>query len=427
MASRCSVAWFAGLAGAFGLLPSCGSTLDSIGCNEQDHGLDGGGSLAGGINLAPLLGPASYPNAFRDLLGKSDGEIAAKIADTFNQLFHGDAKSQAIFVPTGTDQAYILDVLHGEIRTEGIGLGMIIAVELDKRDEFDRLWRYAKSIQIADGPGQGYFPSFCAVGTNTDEACNDPFGLQQIATALLLARGRWQGSVGTIDYGQEAAGLLDVIRNKEAYNCGVVGDVTGTFDATSKLVYDRPTPAFAIASRPSIVMPAYYDLWQQATGDAFWSQAAAAARAYWQGSSNPTTGLVPQKATFDGTPVAGFDTFAPECYRTFFNMALDRIWSGNQPWVVDESNRVLQFFDDQGLTTYGQEYSLDGTDEIVPLHDLSLAAANGALGLVATTSNRRDFANEVWNLATPIGNPRYYVGIMQLLSLVMLSGQMQVY
>jgi oligosaccharide reducing-end xylanase len=137
--------------------------------------------------------------------------------------------------------------------------------------------------------------------------------------------------------------------------------------------------------------------------------------------------LVPQKATFDGTPVAGFDTFAPECYRTFFNMALDRIWSGSQPWVVDESNRVLQFFDDQGLTTYGQEYSLDGTNEIVSLHDMSLVAANGALALVATTRNRRDFVDEVWNLATPIGNPRYYVGIMQLLSLVMLSGQMQVY
>ena len=426
MFSRCSVAWWTCLAGALGLLPSCRSTLDSIGCNRQNDGLDGGGGVGGGVNLAPLLGPASYPNLFRDLLGKSDSDITAKIADTFNQLFHGDPATQAIFVPTGTDQAYILDVFHDEIRTEGIGLGMLIAVELDKRDEFDRLWRYAKSIQIADGPDQGYFPSYCT-GTTVDVACNDPFGLEQFATALLIARGRWQGSAGSIDYGQEAGSLLDLIRNKEAYNCGVVGHVTGTFDANRKLVYDTPTPASANISRPSIVMPAYYDLWQQATGDAFWSQAAAAARTYWRASSHPTTGLVPEQATFDGTPVPGFDTFAPECYRAFFNMALDRIWSGGQPWLIDESNRVLQFFAGQGLTTFGQEYSLDGTNEIIPLHDLSLAAANGSLALIATSSNRRDFVNEVWNLPTPAGNPRYYVGMMQLLSLVMLSGQMRVY
>jgi oligosaccharide reducing-end xylanase len=198
---------------------------------------------------------------------------------------------------------------------------MMIAVQLDKRDDFDRLWRYAKSIQIADGPSQGYFPSFCN-GTGGDTACNDPFGLQQFATALLLARGRWQSSPGTIDYGQAAGDLLDLIRHKESYSCGVVDGVTGTFDPKSKLVYDTPTTASANLSRPSIVMPAYYELWAQATGDSFWSQAAAAARAYWQVSANPTTGLIPERATFDGTPVPGFDTFVPECDRTFFNMAL---------------------------------------------------------------------------------------------------------
>ena len=415
------------LAVALVLLPSCGSTLDSIGCGEQNPGLGGGGGLGGAVNLAPLLGPASYPNAFRDLLGKSDSEITAKIADTFNQLFHGDPANQAIFYPTGTDQAYIIDVIHNDIRTEGIGLGMMITVELDKRTEFDQLWRYAKSIEAPGGPAQGYFASFCTSDNNTEIGCNDPYGLQQIATALLLARGRWQAAPGAIDYGQEAGNLLDVIRNKEAYNCGIVDEVTATFDSTSKLVYDQPTAASANLSRPSIVMPAYYDLWHQATGDVFWSQAAASARSYWQAASNPTTGLVPEKATFDGRPVAGFDTFVPECGRAFFNMALDRIWSGSSPWVLDESKRVLQFFYGQGLTTYGQVYSLDGTNEISPLHDASLAAANGALALIASTNNRADFVNEVWNFALPTGSPRYYVGITQMLAVVILSGQMRVY
>ena len=419
------LAWLVGLLGPLLLLASCRSTLDSLGCKERSLTLDGGG-VDPALKLAPLLVHDSYPNAFRDLLGKSDSEISAKIADTFEQLFHGDPATEAIFIPTGTDQAYILDALHNQVRTEGIGLAMLITVSLGKRDEFDRLWRYAKSIQIADGAAQGYFPSFCG-SSASGTACYDPFGLEQIATALLLARGRWQAAPGTIDYGLEAATLLDLIRNKEIYNCGVVDSITATFDTKSKLPYDTPTIASAGVSSPAIVMPAYYDLWYQATGDSFWSQAAAAGRAYWQASANQTTGLMPERATFDGTKVPGFDNFISECHRIFFNMALDRIWSGGQPWLVDESNRLLQFFYAQGLTTYGSVFSLDG-NTINSLHDRSLTAANGTLALVATTDIQGDFVNEVWNLGSPpTGTTRYFPGIMQLTALVILSGEMRVY
>jgi oligosaccharide reducing-end xylanase len=405
------------------LLPSaCTTSLDAIGCGEIDRGIDGGavdGSISGGATLAPLRRTPPYVNAFREFLGRSDSDIANKVGSTFNRLFHGDPSNEAIFFPVGTDQAYILDVLHDEVRSEGIGLGMLITVELDKRDEFDKLWRYAKAIQIKNGPARGYFPSYCnSSGTaDTDYRCNDPFGLQQIATTLLLARGRWQSAPGDIDYGGEAAALLDIIRYKQAYNCGIVDEVTGTFDPEASLPYDTPTSASANISRPSIVMPAYYDLWAQATGDAFWSQAASAGRAYWRASAHPRTGLVPLLATFDGKPVPNFDIFGPESVRTFFNMALDRIWSNTQGWLVDESNRVLQFFYGQGLTSYGQSYSLDGMNEIAPLHDMTVMSANGVLALAATYDRRAEFVNEVWNLNAPTGNARYYAGITYLLSL----------
>ena len=291
----------------------------------------------------------------------------------------------------------------------------------------DRLWRYAKSIQVQTGPDQGYFPSYCAsANEGPDISCNDPYGLQQIATALLLARGRWQSTPGNIDYGQDASGLLDIIRNKEAYNCGGGDPVTAPFDSQSKLPYSIPINTSATESRPSIVMPAYYDLWRQATGDTFWSQAADAARAYWRASAHPTTGLVPEQAAFDGTPVDGFENFKAECYRTFFNMALDRVWS-NQLGSIDESNRVLRFFSGQGIATYGQAYSLDGTSELASVHDLSLVAANGALALIATSDNRSDFVEAVWNMAPPTGPARYYPSILQLGALLILSGQMRVY
>ena len=405
---------------ALALLPSCKTTLHSIGCGEE------GDAVHGGAALGPRRAPGAYPNAFRDVLGKSDADIAARIAATFNQLFHGDPSSEAIYFPTGTDQAYILDVFHNDVRSEGMGLGMVIAVELGKRDEFDRLWRYAKASQYPSGPSQGYFPSFCNMGT-TVFACDDPFGLQQIATALLLARGRWKAAPGTIDYGREAQNLLDIIRYKQEYNCGIVDGVTGTFDPGSNLVYDLPSVDSANTSRPAVEMPAYYELWRQATGDVFWSEAATAGRNFWKASANAATGLLPTRATFDGTPVPGSDTFITESYRAFLSIVLDQIWTGSQSWAKDESNRLLQFFAAQGIDTYAGGYTLDGITVVDATHQNALVAASGALALIATVDQRTDFINAVWNLDPSTGVPRYYSGLLIMVAQLILSGQMAVY
>jgi oligosaccharide reducing-end xylanase len=401
-------------------LAGCGTTLDSLGYdNARDAGADA-------RVLQPLTPPASYPNAFRDVLGKSDAEIAAKIANAFELLFHGDATTQAIYIEVGADQAYILDTLHGDVRTEGLGYGMIVAVELDKRDEFDRLWRYAKGVaQYATGANAGYFRSRCD-SANGPVPCVDPFGLQQFTMALLFAHDRWGDNLA-IDYAAEAAALLDVMRNKEAQNGGIVDGVTNTFDATTKLAFDVPNTVAATYSRPSIEMPAYYELWSQATGDPFWTDAATAARAYWQRAANADTGLMPTRASFDGTPVSGSDTFEPEGYRTQLNAALDGTWWSRDAWELDESNRLLAFFAGQGIDQYGGEYSLDGLTVIDRLHDGSLVAVNGATGLTATTDSRVPFIDAAWNLPMPTGTPRYYTGILDLLVLLVLSGQYRVY
>ncbi|HEY5955673.1 MAG TPA: glycosyl hydrolase family 8 [Polyangiaceae bacterium] len=418
MPTRSAVPKLAQIAFLLALLNSCKTTLHSVGCGEN--------SYARGATLEPLSAPSSYPNAFRDVLGKSGAEISARLDATFKQLFHGDPSTQAIYYTIGTDQAYILDVYHDDIRSEGIGLGMLIAVELGKRDEFDRLWRYAKASQYATGPRLGYFPSFCDKGSNT-VACDDPFGLQQIATALLLARGRWRGAPGSIDYGWEASSLLDIIRYKQDYNCGVVDGITGTFDLESHLVYDLPSVESADTSRPSIAMPAYYELWRHATGDAFWSEAADASRNYWKASANATTGLLPSRAAFDGKPVPGSDTFVPDNYRTLIGIVLDYIWTGSQPWAVDESNRLLLFFAGQGMDTYAGGYTLDGSTVVDATHQNALIAANGALALIATVDQRTAFIDAMWNLDPSVGNPRYHSGLMIMLAQLILSGQMAVY
>jgi len=407
---------------------ACGATVDSLGTSEPRE--------ASARKLQALRGPSSYPNALRDI-GKTDEEISAKLAQVFKQLFHGNPSSESIYFPVGTDEANVQDSYHSnEIRTEGVGLGMLIAVELDKQTEFNNLWRYAKAEMMeASGPTRGYFKSYCDTSydgvSSPPGRCWDPYGLQQFVTALMFAHDRWSnqsdlGDAGMIDYEADVWLLLDTMRFKERDNGGVVGGITNTFDAATGLVFNEPVSTSSNFTKPSSEMPAYYELWAQATGDPFWLDAAASARAYWRKVANPTTGLFPIRAYFSGAAYPSWDMFAPECYRTQLNIALDQVWNGKDPWEVTEANALLGFFA-RFNGGYGRIFRLDGTQMDGTLNEPALIASNGMTALIATDTSRVAFINAVWNAQLITGLPRYYSNILQLLSLLVLSGQFRVY
>jgi len=399
-------------------LTGCRGTLDSLG-QDSDAGMPEG-AAPGPLNA--LSGPTSYPNAFRDLLGKSDAEISNKIAAAFAQLFHGDPGTQAIYVPVGSDQAYIHDVFHDDVRTEGLSLGMLIAVELDKRDEFDRLWKYAKvTAQVGSGAARGYFKSIC------DETmpCLDSYGMEHFVTALLFANDRWNAGSGG-SYANDASNLLDVLANKERENGGVSSGTTSVFDPTTGLIREQPIVASAGYTRSALEIPAMYELWAQASGNPFWTTAANAARTHLVASAHPMTGLWPTRSYFDGSPVPNFDTYSPQGYRTQLNLATDALWGKLTPGEGAVADRVLGFFATQGSDKSGKTYQLDGT-VLDPSHAVALVAVNGALSVAATRANRMDFVNAVWAMPVPSADIRYYDGILYLMSLLVLSGQYRVY
>jgi oligosaccharide reducing-end xylanase len=399
-------------------LAGCTTTTDSLGFDATEP-----------AGLRPLRRPATYPNPFRDLLGKTEAAIDARIQGAFEQLFHGLPDSQSIYFPLGQDEAEIRDIYHGDVRTEGMGLGMMICVQLGRRDEFDRLWRHAKRELRATGANDGYYESFCDnVDGLTSTPCIDPFGMEQFAMALVFAHGRWK-SAGSVDYAADALELLDVMQNKERMNGGIVEQVTNVFHADTKLASHEPKLSAWSFTRPSIEIPAYYALWGAATGNEFWLAAADAGRAYTKLVSHPTTGLVPVRAYLTGQPVtgAGWDAFRHEAYRTEINLALDGIWfPGADPWVVDAANRLIGFFASQGLETYGKAYTLDG-NVLDPTREVALVAANGAAAAIATRAERLGFVQAVWDMETPSGQARYYAGLLDLLSLLVLGGRFQVY
>jgi oligosaccharide reducing-end xylanase len=138
---------------------------------------------------------------------------------------------------------------------------------------------------------------------------------------------------------------------------------------------------------------------------------------------------MPVRAYLSGEPVTGggWDAFRHEAYRTELNLALDGIWfPGADPWVVETADRLVAFFAGEGLETYGKAYTLTGT-VLDPTREIALVAANGAVAAIATRNERLGFVQAVWDLETPSGPARYYAGMLDLLSLLVLGGRFQVY
>lgn len=432
----------------------CHATMDSLGYNAgtASGGIGGptvagaGGAAGAGIagagiggaagvggatppppeTLHPVTGPASYPNPLHDVLGQTTNAISQKIQTVFNQLFKGDPSSQAIYYTVGSDQGYVLDVLHNQVRTEGQGLGMMIAVELNQRPIFDNLWRYAKAkLQVMDGPTAGYFNSFCdSADQMTNSACLDPFGFEQFVTALIFAHDRW-GSTGAVNYQADALALYHSMRGTAGPGADAAAG-TPAFDATTNLPFAQPDPSPAAQTRPSVVTPGYYVVWAQAFADTTFTTSASSGRTFLIAASHPSSGLTAARTNFAGVPVSGWAVFNPEAYRTQINMVIDESWTGGSTYAA-VLNRLLAFFTAQGFSMYGTSYTWDGATEINMAHETSLVVANAVAAGASSNMDRTQYLSALWNMPITTGNSRYFVGIMQLWALLIAGGQFQIY
>jgi oligosaccharide reducing-end xylanase len=364
-----------------------------------------------------------YRDLFQEFLGKSDAEVLAKLEAAWQQLFYGDDASQRVYYPAGSDMAYIEDIGNQDVRTEGMSYGMMIAVQLGKKPEFDRLWKWAKTYMYqAGGPYQGYFAWHCS----TDGKQLDPNpasdGEEWFVTALFIASERWGNGQGIFDYRQQAQAILDVMRSKSAENNGIATDM---FDPQTKQVVFVPAGKNATFTDPSYQLPAFYELWGRlaAKDNQFWTEAASASRLFFHKAADPATGLMPDYATFNGTPVANDDhqDFRFDAWRTLSNVAVDYAWFGKDPWQVGQSERALKFLVSQGMDSYPNQYSLAGK----PLsndHSTGLVAMAAVAALVTTPAIGRPFVQALWDAQIPSGTWRYYDGMLYMLGLLHVSG-----
>lgn len=371
-----------------------------------------------------------YPDFFAELLGKSQEEVDAKIQAAWQHFFYGDDATQRVYYPVGDDMAYILDVGNADVRSEGMSYGMMIAVQLDKQEEFNRIWTWAKRYMYhQDGPYQGYF-AWHALPDGTQLDTNPaPDGEEWFATALYFASGRWGDGEGIYDYRGQADAILHAMRHTRARG----GVATDMFHPESNMVVFvprlGPTNAF---TDPSYHLPHFYELWADwaATDNQLWRDAASVSRAFFHDAAHPTTGLMPDYARFDGTPesfgAGGHENFQFDAWRAIMNVAVDHLWYRADPWQVEQTDRVLDFFAAQGLDSYKSVYTLDGTP-LVDFQSPGLVAMNAVGALAATHPQRAEFVQALWDLTPPSGQWRYYDGMLYTMALLHGSGNFRVY
>lgn len=370
-------------------------------------------------------------NTFQTLLGKSEAQVQAKIDAAWQHLFYGDDERERVYYEVGDDMAYILDVNNNDIRSEGISYGMMIAVQMDKQEEFNRIWKWAKTYMYrTEGPNAGYFSWHNRTdGTPIDQGPASD-GEIWMTMALFFAAHRWGNGEGIFDYEAEANAILHTMLHKGEEG----GAATAMFDPETKLVVFVPGRGrVSQFSDPSYNVPHYYNLWAQwakADND-FWREATAASRAYLKLAEHPETGLMSDYAEFDGTPVkfggGNHDAFAYDAWRTTMNIALDHAWNSADPWQVEHVNRVLNFFYNEGINSYVAEYTLDG-EKLASYSGAGLISINGAAAAIASTEEHRvEFVQALWNQSAPSGQYRYYDGLLYFMSLLIASGNFNVY
>ena len=379
------------------------------------------------INIAFESG--EYRNIFNEYLGKSDAETQDKINAVWDQLFYGDDDTQRIYYPVGEDMAYIEDIGNSDVRSEGMSYGMMIAIQLDKKVEFDRLWKWTKTYMYqADGPYQGYFAWHCSTDGSQLDGNPASDGEEWFVTALLFASGRWGDGEGIFNYSAEAQAILYTMLHKEDTKSDLA---TNMFDAETKQVVFVPKIGRASTyTDPSYHLPAYYELWARwaSHDNQFWSDAAQVSREYFKKAANPQTGLMPDYANFDGTPYEDNEhkDFRFDAWRTLSNVAVDYAWFGADPWQVEQSNRVLDFLSSQGMDSYANQFALDGT----PLsgdHSTGLVSMAAIAALAADPEKGKPFVEALWDANVPSGKWRYYDGMLYMFALLHDSGNFRIY
>lgn len=379
-----------------------------------------------------------YRNVFLNA-GYKKADIDAKLEEVYSGVFEGPNR---VYFEVGDSMAYISDLKNHDARTEGLSYGMMIAVQLNKKEVFDRLWRWTKKyMQHHGGPRDAYFAWTVNPQTgkhNAEGSASD--GELYFITDLLFASNRWGNNTG-IDYYAEARRILDAMWSKDG-----TGGQMNLINVEEKKITFVPDKSGYGWTDPSYYLPAFYEVWAEYAKDGreqFYRDCADSARVFLHRACKSPTGLNADATEFSGDPRKQFNStsvFRFDSWRVPMNIAMDYSWyAKDKEWQKDYAVRIQNFLFCKGIDTFDDQFNLDGTppSSILPAggyralrHSLGLVASSAAASIMGTQAKSWKFVDAVWNAKhEPYSDgyfDAYYDGLLYLFSVMHLSGNYRI-
>ena len=383
-----------------------------------------------------------YRNYFAEM-GYSSEDIDRRVNDVFQEVFFGPDR---VYFEVGDSLGYIFDLKNHDVRTEGMSYGMMIAVEMNRKDIFDRLLRWAQRYMLMrQGSLAGYYAWSCKTdGTHNAEGPVSDGELYMI-TSLIFASNRW-GNQSGINYLAEAQRLLRLAREGNGQD-----SANAFINPQHRLITFTPSGFGTRFTDPSYHLPAFYEVWARWAGDGhadYYKACTSAARRYLHLCIDPHTALCPDITAYDGKPLTppgdkamkGNRDFRYDSWRMPMNIALDYSWAcADTAWQHHYANTVQDFFFNKGIDAYVDQYRIDGVAAERPYegggkpglrHSVGLVSALAAASLAADHAKARDFVERLWHSTNvPFADgyfDAYYDGLLRLFAFMHLSGKYRV-
>jgi oligosaccharide reducing-end xylanase len=326
-----------------------------------------------------------YRNVFKEL-GYSQKDIDAKLQKAYFDVFEGPNK---VYFEEEDSLAYVSDVKNKDARSEGMSYGMMVAVQLDKKEVFDKIWRWAvKYSQHQSGPREAYFAwSIDPITKKKNSQGSASDGELYFVTSLLFASNRWGNETG-INYYKEARRILDNMWKKDG-----TGNIYNIINTEAKQISFVPEGANYKWTDPSYHLPAFYEIWAKYAKDGhedFYKACADTSRVFLHRACHPVTALNSDYTEFSGEPHPTRwmpPGFRYDSWRVPMNIAMDYTWYGkDKEWQLDYAKRFQNFLRSKGLDTYDDQFNLDGSKPEFILQAGPVKKLRHSIGLVSTAA-----------------------------------------
>jgi endo-1,4-beta-D-glucanase Y len=376
------------------------------------------------MNYSGAYYTGDYPSPFKTYLGKTDEEIQAKLDQLWNHYFKGDNNSKVYFETN--DGAYIEDINNSDVRSEGMSYGMMICVQTNHKEKFDKLWNFAKSHMWHNPStgGDGYFSwSVNTNGSVKDQGCV-PDAEIYFMMSLLFAANRWNDE----SYMKDAQAILKACWKDNS---------NSLFNEQYHIVTFQPTIGNNSWTDPSYSLSAFVDLfarWSD-TYNVKWTKATSATRDHLYKSSNTKSGLFSDYNNFDGTPhPVDFNhnstKYMYDAMRCAMNFGMDYyLFGADAARQTEMAKRIIDFFEADGYTHARFDWDGKNPSENYTTGEkgCNAVACYALMGLPEYEEAIKKNLKMAWDEKLMTGQYRYYDGLVHYLSMLHLCGAFKIW